>query len=307
MTHKQQMRILHWIMKNTHPYHPRPSLKALSAIITVCLSPLTATASTILILDDFESYTLVAGKFDINGKRPNDGNSNNWVKAGGGAADLSTNVIPGSSTGGTPPNEQVLHLLDEEGTFGWFGRRTQLVSHTDTDNRVVFDQKLRVSQTDDSEFFTGMVGQWSPSAVGNYIVRLKISAENGSIEYRHGTTGAGSNPANSTIPGFNLDPANWYSFQITADLAAQTYSLNIINLDNSMDAVLLENLYFGENFTTFEGIGFTPGTNASKRMLDILVDDVQVTAIPESHVIILPAALIFIASILRGSLRRPRK
>lgn len=280
-------------MKNP-PQNPAlpSSLKLLiSGLLAAFLTPFVTGAST-LILDDFQSYELVAGTFDINGERPNDGNTNNWVKAGGGSANLSTNVIAGSSTTGNPPNSQVLHLLQEASVFSWFGRRTDLINNTPSSSIINYSYKMRLPENDDSKYFHSAVGQWSPQTLGNMIVRLEIDASDGSLVYRAGSTGPGVSPTNTTLAGFNFDPDEWYQIDITMNLDTQQYGFGITNLADPQNIAGASDLFFAANFASFEGIGFTAATDSSARNLDLLLNDVQVTAIPEPNAIMLAILLL---------------
>lgn len=70
-----------------------------------------------LLFDNFESYNPVPTP--INGKNPGDGNSNNWSFVPGDTPPTTvatSEVIAGSSTGGSGANVQVLNFTADSGT-----------------------------------------------------------------------------------------------------------------------------------------------------------------------------------------------
>ncbi|HWL51831.1 MAG TPA: hypothetical protein VNQ90_05325 [Chthoniobacteraceae bacterium] len=242
--------------------------------------------SATLLYDDFQSYT--PGSTPT---RPNDGNLNNWYFN----STYTAATVAGSSPGGAPPNNQILHVSKPDtGGYSSFGRSFE----AQTKDILKVTLNLQFHSFDDSAYLIQLTNSATPISSTNTspaaVVSLRFSSNN--LGVQGGTTGAGAGVTTYWNPqGGVLKLENWYRFEIVVDFSQQKFRLTVTNLTDPSQGGSTPDYYFISNSSSINGLLFrTLATNVSptNRALDWSLNDVHVQTIPE------PAA----ASLLLGAL-----
>ena len=236
--------------------------------------------AVVLIGDDFESYTI--GSTPTN---PNDGNANNWFFSG-----LSQNqVVSGSSPNGEAPNEKLLHV---EGTSSSsFGRQFAMQDGAATPNLTLsLSFKLQIQNLTGNDYTIRLMDNTLTS--NNIPISFRI-ASNGSVIMLTRETGPGTGKAvNVNNPqGSQLTTDSWYQFTVNADLTAQTYSVDIMNMETGASGST-DALYFYQNIHTLNALTFS-STTALVPGVNWNLNDVNLTAVPEPG-----TAMTFVSGVL---------
>ncbi len=272
-------------------------MKKISLPLTVLalvssVSPLSINAQTVLINDNFESYTVPNVPTN-----PGDGNANNWVFA----ATTNATTALGSSPNGSGDNEQILRLQKTNDSTA--ARATRLFDSQNS-GTLQFDLKFRIHD------FTGsatniQIGDLTASGgVTAAPINLFFNTTGDVRVYSgDGAPGGGSNHYTSNPQGSALVVDNWYQLSIVANLDTQTFGVTINNLDNPLQTGSLSNLYFATNTNVFDGFRVNSNSGSSNNAINWSLDDVYFSIIPEPGT----AALLLFGSFGCALLRRSRR
>lgn len=279
----------------------KKSLLLLAFTVTVSSALLStqAVATTILMNDTFETYTTGTAP-----TTPGDGNDRSWTAIG----DLGATVVEGSSTGGTAPNNKVLHLqgdanMEDRGAFSRDFDR--LVGSAESADTFSISFKLMIDSFSNSDYRINL--QDSTLEANNSFASLRIYA-NGTVSVLTRATGPGTGGAtNATNPSNNrLMEDRWYEFTIDANLQAQTYSVTIVDLANPSKTWSTGDLFFYRDLRSLDQIHIHPvDATTTNTAMNWYLDDVRaVTSIPEPGAVI---SLLAGGLLIAGGLRIARK
>lgn len=251
-------------------------LQAMSiALATFCAIPSAQAESTLLLWDNFESYTVPNAPTN-----PGDGNPNNWYFD----PTFTVNTVTGQSIGGSDPNAKITHI--QKADTGGYTRLGRLFDKQSS-GIVSTEMKFQIHSFEKSAYFIQLVSTVSAiSATPNSApISIRI-LETGAI----GIQGRSEKPGEGTVTtlwnpqGGNLIKDDWYQLIITTNLDLQSYQVTINNLSNPSQSGTSQTLFFNSTATDINGFLIrSAGTNQSPASLqfDWSIDDVRVTAIPE--------------------------
>ncbi len=245
----------------------------------------------VLIDENFESYTTVP--VSINDLNPGDGNSNNWSNVGTAVNGIS-NVLAGSSTGGSGANQRVLHLFSPDNSSS--GRASRLfenpVNLASGTPEVTSTYKIRLGGGTQDQVFR-LIGQ----SFNDTISAVRVSGTT-TLRYLNAADGPGQGVDWLTVPAatFEFNLVDWYEVSVTANLITQTWDFSVTNLSNSNNTVSISNINFAANQTAISGWR-SLNRSGSFGVGDVYVDDLLVTAIPEPATWLMLAAMLVLGGL----------
>ncbi len=263
------------------------------ALATLCIAPSAQANPTLLLWDDFESYTLPNAPTN-----PDDGNPNNWYFD----PTFTVNTVSGQSIGGNDPNAKILHV--EKGNTGGYTRMGRLFDRQSS-GVLTIEMKFQIHSFQDSAYYIQLVSTTAPisgtAASTPISLRLLDTGAIG-IQGRSEKPGEGSVTTLWNPQGGNLVKEDWYQLIITTNLDLQSYHVTINNLSNPTQGGTSQELFFNSTATDINGLLIrSAGTNQSPTSLQFnwSIDDVRITAIPEPNSVALMTAVIGGLALLR--------
>lgn len=182
-------------------------------------------------------------------------------------------VITGSSTNGLGTNAQVLSIVDGTSGDGGWEAVAEFGTHTAADGPLTVAFKFLIPAGENTTDLAIAVreGAGGLAGISSY---LRIQAASNAISFYNV-----GNAFEGLFTGIQRD--TWYEVTQQFDLSAETFSVQIDNLSDASPAqhvaysgIAIYNQ--GEN-PTLDRLRITPDSGA----VNILLDDVRITAVPE--------------------------